>query len=87
MSHDVPGIPDEIIGRAASYLAELESQQIVLNQQPTSQSDLFDQPPDPLVSHLAYLDPDDLSPREAWVTLETLVLKAREALGDSDANT
>ena len=26
------GIPDEIIGRAASYLAELESQQVVLNQ-------------------------------------------------------
>ena len=81
------GVPDEIIGRASSYLAELESQQVILNQQPTPQSDLFDQPPDPLVSHLAYLDPDDLSPREAWATLETLVLKAREALGDSDANT
>ena len=81
------GVPDEIIGRAASYLAELESQQVILNQQPTPQSDLFDQPPDPLVSHLAHLDPDDLSPREAWATLETLVLKAREALGDSDANT
>ena len=81
------GVPDEIIGRAASYLAELESQQVILNQQPTPQSDLFDQPPDPLVSQLAHLDPDDLSPREAWATLETLVLKAREALGDSDANT
>jgi len=38
------------------------------------------------VSQLAHLDPDDLSPREAWSTLETLVLKARESLGDSDAN-
>ena len=81
------GVPDEIIGRAASYLAELESQLVILNQQPTPQSGLFDQPPDPLVSHLAHLDPDELSPREAWATLETLVLKAREALGDSDANT
>jgi len=80
------GVPDDIIGRAASYLAELESQQVALNQHQAPQADLFNQPPDPLVSQLAHLDPDDLSPREAWSTLETLVLKARESLGDSDAN-
>lgn len=80
------GIPDEIIGRAASYLAELESQQITLNHRQALQVDLFCQPPDPLVSLLARLDPDDLSPRGAWATLETLVLKARKSLGDSDIN-
>jgi DNA mismatch repair protein MutS len=80
------GLPDEIIGRAASYLAELESQQVALNQHQVPQADFFNQPPDPLVIQLAHLDPDDLSPRQAWSTLETLVLKARELLGDSDAN-
>ena len=80
------GVPDEIIGRAASYLAELESQQVALNHCQAPQVDLFRQPPDPVVSVLARLDPDDLSPREAWATLETLVLKARKSLGDSDIN-
>ncbi|MEC8308616.1 MAG: DNA mismatch repair protein MutS [Pseudomonadota bacterium] len=80
------GVPDEIIGRAASYLAELESQQIALNHPQAPQVDLFCQPPDPVVGLLARLDPDDLSPREAWATLETLVLKARKSLGDSDIN-
>ena len=80
------GVPDEIIGRAASYLAELESQQVALNHHQAPQVDLFRQPPDPVVGLLARLDPDDLSPREAWATLETLVLKARKSLGDSDIN-
>ena len=80
------GVPDEIIGRAASYLAELESQQIALNHRQAMQVDLFCQPPDPVVGLLARLDPDDLSPREAWATLETLVLKARKSLGDSEIN-
>jgi DNA mismatch repair protein MutS len=80
------GVPDAIIGRAASYLAELESQQVALNQTVKAQSDLFDQPLNPLINQLAHLDPDDLSPREAWSTLEALVLKARESLGDSDTN-
>ena len=80
------GVPDEIIGRAASYLAELESQQVALNRHQAPQVDLFRQPPDPVVGLLARLDPDDLSPREAWATLETLVLKARKSLGDSDIN-
>ena len=80
------GVPDEIIGRAASYLAELESQQVALNRHQAPQVDLFRQPPDPVVSLLARLDPDDLSPREAWATLETLVLKARKSLGDSEIN-
>ena len=80
------GVPDEIIGRAASYLAELESQQVALNRHQAPQVDLFRQPPDPVVGLLARLDPDDLSPREAWATLETLVLKARKSLGDSEIN-
>jgi DNA mismatch repair protein MutS len=80
------GVPDHIIGRAASYLAELESQQVALNQTQAPQADLFHQPPDPLVTQLSHIDPDDLSPREAWATLEALVLKARESLGDSDTN-
>jgi DNA mismatch repair protein MutS len=80
------GVPDHIIGRAASYLAELESQQVALNQTQAPQADLFHQPPDPLVTQLSHIDPDDLSPREAWSTLEALVLKARESLGDSDTN-
>ena len=80
------GVPDEIIGRAASYLAELESQQVALTHHQAPQVDLFRQPPDPVVGLLARLDPDDLSPREAWATLETLVLKARKSLGDSDIN-
>ncbi len=80
------GVPDEIIGRAASYLAELESQQVALNHRQAPQVDLFRQPPDPVVGLIARLDPDDLSPREAWATLETLVLKARKSLGDSDIN-
>jgi DNA mismatch repair protein MutS len=80
------GVPENIIGRAASYLAELESQQVALNQTQAPQADLFHQPPDPLVTQLSHIDPDDLSPREAWSTLEALVLKARESLGDSDTN-
>jgi DNA mismatch repair protein MutS len=80
------GVPDHIIGRATSYLAELESQQVALNQSQMPQADLFHQPPDPLVTRLSHIDPDDLSPREAWSTLEALVLKARESLGDSDTN-
>ena len=80
------GVPDHIIGRAASYLVELESQQVALNQTQAPQADLFHQPPDPLVTQLSHIDPDDLSPREAWSTLEALVLKARESLGDSDTN-
>lgn len=80
------GVPDHIIGRAASYLAELESQQVALNQTQAPQADLFHQPPDPLVTQLSHIDPDDLSPREAWSTLDALVLKARESLGDSDTN-
>ena len=80
------GVPDEVIGRAASYLAELESQQVALNHHQAPQVDLFRQTPDPMVGLLARLDPDDLSPREAWATLETLVLKARKSLGDSDIN-
>ena len=80
------GVPDEIIGRAASYLAELELQQVALNNRQALQVDLFRQPPDPVVDLLARLDPDDLSPKEAWATLETLVLKARKSLGDADIN-
>ncbi len=80
------GVPDEIIGRAASYLAELELQQVALNNPQAVQVDLFRQPPDPMVGLLARLDPDDLSPKEAWATLETLVLKARKSLGDPDVN-
>ncbi len=80
------GVPDQIIGRAASYLADLESQQVAPNHHQAPQVDLFNQPPDPVVGLLAGLDPDDLSPKEAWATLETLVLKARKSLGDSDIN-
>ena len=80
------GVPDEIIGRAASYLAELELQQVALSNRQVVQVDLFRQPPDPVVGLLARLDPDDLSPKEAWATLETLVLRARKSLGDSDIN-
>tara|TARA_B100000900_G_scaffold413699_1_gene438311 strand:+ start:118 stop:1530 length:1413 start_codon:yes stop_codon:yes gene_type:complete len=80
------GVPDEIIGRAASYLAELELQQVALSNRQAVQVDLFRQPPDPVVGLLARLDPDDLSPKEAWATLETLVLRARKSLGDSDIN-
>ncbi len=76
------GVPHETIGRAASYLAELESQQMSLVQQHTTQKELVNQSPDPLVSQLASIDLNDLSPREAWSVLEVLVSKAKGLLGD-----
>ena len=81
------GVPEEVIGRAAAYLAELESTQASLTLAEPPQADLFQTPPDPLVHTLAGLECDDLSPREAWSTLEHLVTKARSTLGDSSTNT
>ncbi len=76
------GVPQETIGRATSYLAELESQQMSLSQQYTTQEELPNQWLDPLVSQLASIDLNDLSPREAWSALEVLVSKAKGLLGD-----
>ena len=81
------GIPDAVIGRAAAYLAELESNQSHPGESHAPQADLFQAPPDPLLKTLALLECDDLSPREAWATLERLVIKARATLGDSNGNT
>ena len=76
------GVPAETIGRASTYLAELESQQVSLSQHHVPQVDIFKQTPNPLVSQLAQMDLNELSPREAWSALESLVLKAKESLGD-----
>jgi DNA mismatch repair protein MutS len=78
------GVPEDVIGRAASYLAELESQQVQLDPQHKPQADLFQVAPDPIVTALSRLEPDDLSPREAWSTLERFVQKARNLLGESN---
>jgi DNA mismatch repair protein MutS len=81
------GVPEDVIGQAAAYLAELESSQLGLQAADNPQADLFQQPVDPLVQTLAGLECDDLSPREAWSTLEHLVTKARATLGDPSGNT
>lgn len=78
------GLPDAVLGRAASYLAELEAGQQAISAPTAPQPDLFSIAPDPIVSALAKLDLDGMSPREAWTTLEHWVEKARRSLGDSD---
>ena len=60
----------------------LESQQSSLLQDYTPQMDLSKQSPDPLISQIAHIELDEVSPREAWSILESLVLKAKESLGD-----
>ena len=76
------GLPRETIGQATAYLALLESQQLRLLQDYAPQVDLSKQSPDPLISQIAHIELDELSPREAWSILESLVLKAKESLGD-----
>jgi len=78
------GVPEDVIGHAASYLAELESQQLPQRSQSSPQTDLFQVTPDPMVRALAQLELDDLSPREAWSTLERFVEKARNSLGEPE---
>ena len=76
------GLPNETIEQAATYLAMLESQQSSLLQDDAPQMDLSKQSPDPLISQIAHIELDEVSPREAWSILESLVLKAKESLGD-----
>ena len=76
------GVPEAVIGRAATYLAELESQSVSVNTGRAAQNELFQVPVDPLIKQLANLDLEDLSPREAWASLEIIVKKARDSLGD-----
>jgi DNA mismatch repair protein MutS len=73
------GVPDAVIGRAQGYLAQLE--QGADTQRPPPQADLFAIPVDPLVSALARIDIDDLSPKAAWSLLEHLIGEAQAQSG------
>lgn len=73
------GVPDAVIGRAQGYLAQLE--QGADTQRPPPQADLFAIPIDPLVSALARIDIDDLSPKAAWSLLEHLIGEAQAQSG------
>lgn len=78
------GVPEQVIGQATAYLAELESSQLRIEPITKPQADLFQTVPDPIVAALAQIELDDLSPREAWSSLERFVQKARNSLGESD---
>ncbi len=68
------GVPGTVIGRARSYLAELE-QQSRQQRQPRPQAELDLRPApvgDPLRDALATMDPDRMSPREALDALYAL---------------
>jgi DNA mismatch repair protein MutS len=68
------GVPGTVIGRARSYLAELE-QQTREHRQPRPQAELDLRPApvaDPLKEALARMDPDRMSPREALDALYQL---------------
>jgi DNA mismatch repair protein MutS len=73
------GVPEAVIGRAQGYLAQLE--QGADTQRPPPQADLFAIPVDPLVSALARIDIDDLSPKAAWSLLEHLIGEAQAQSG------
>jgi DNA mismatch repair protein MutS len=77
------GVPREVIRRARSYLATLESQRAVLGDSPQAQLPLAMSPvaeePDSLREMLSDIDPDTLSPREA---LEWLYRMKSEADDD-----
>jgi DNA mismatch repair protein MutS len=71
------GVPPEVIRRARSYLATLESQQSAANLAPQGQLDLAmpaaePAAPDPLYAALESIDPDGLTPREALAALYDL---------------
>jgi DNA mismatch repair protein MutS len=83
------GLPDAVIARARSVLRLLESEQIApalgrgvaLRPQstPVDQLALFSSLPDPLVTRIAGIDPDHLTPLQALTTLADLVAQARTA--------
>lgn len=73
------GVPDAVIGRAQGYLAQLEHS--AARQNPPPQPDLFTQQIDPLVSALARIDIEDLSPKAAWSLLEHLIDDAKAQCG------
>ena len=69
------GVPNDVIGRAKSYLKTLESQQAVQAKNPQGQLNLTVEEPrtsDPIREAVDKLDPDSMSPREALETLYRL---------------
>ncbi|GAB3462571.1 DNA mismatch repair protein MutS [Azotobacter salinestris] len=73
------GVPGPVIARAREHLARLETTSLpheaprreAGKPQPPIQNDLFASLPHPLLEELAYLKPDDLSPRQALELLYT----------------
>jgi DNA mismatch repair protein MutS len=66
------GVPNDVIGRAKSYLETLESQQAVQTKDPQGQLSLTVEAPriaDPVREAVDELDPDSMSPREALEAL------------------
>ncbi|MGB5626005.1 MAG: DNA mismatch repair protein MutS, partial [Woeseiaceae bacterium] len=69
------GVPNDVIGRAKSYLETLESQQAVQANNPQGQLNLTVEAPriaDPVREAVDELDPDSMSPREALEALYRL---------------
>lgn len=75
------GVAEPVLARAANYLAELETRQMTLKHLTDVRSETRVIESNPLIEHLASIDVEDLSPREAWVVLEQSVNKAKDSLG------
>lgn len=67
------GVPNDVIGRAKSYLRILESQQAEYAQSPQAQLELsVAEPDDPLREAVDNLDPDSMTPKAALAALYKL---------------
>lgn len=73
------GVPTSVVARARAKLAELEQQAVGAPARRPPQLDLFTGPEQhPVVAHLAALNPEELSPKQALDTIYTLIELARE---------
>ncbi|TVR15313.1 MAG: DNA mismatch repair protein MutS [Planctomycetota bacterium] len=87
------GVPDSVIARARHVLANLDDLNLCLGERErpsaapaTASSDgdspmqlsIFASEPSPLLRELAALDSNDLSPRQAWDTIDALIAQARK---------
>lgn len=81
------GLPAEVIDRAREVLRSLEQEDVgksvgptreAVQNIPTTQLQLFESAPDPIVEELKSLDPDQMTPIEALQKLKELWEKSRE---------
>ena len=73
------GLPESVLTRAASLQKELESKKRIVQQNfQVVEMEKEDKEADELKEKLASVNPDDLSPREAWVMLSDLCQEAKK---------